>query len=428
MSVRDEQVAEAIHIETSQFLARGGLYAVGFGGVALVAVGGLWLAGDAFFKLPTVMTGVATAWALFLAEAARRGLLRGSMRIAVMFPLVSLPTGLFLAAHFLTPAGAATYLTGPFINLYSFLLVVAGFLLSFRLSALAGVVVAVEYLFVFWLAHPVLVAVQTGDAALSQDLSSWPVAWNRALVLAATGAVVGGFGLLVRRLVLRVIETGQKAEMVNRLFGQYVSEEARLRIVSATARLKGERVSAVVLFSDLRGFTTFSEAHSPEDVVQRLNAYFEKMVAAVHQAGGVVDKFIGDAVMATFGALNPLDNPAAAAMRAADGMRQGLATLNAEWVSQGLEPFENGVGLHLGEVVVGPIGSEARKDFTVIGDAVNTASRLEGLCKDKGVHVIISDAVYQRLVETDRARFKALGSSQVKGRQEAIVLWGSDLG
>ena len=113
-------------------------------------------------------------------------------------------------------------------------------------------------------------------------------------------------------------------------------------------------------------------------------------------------------------------------MRAAEAMRQGLAALNAEWARGGLEPFENGVGLHLGEVVVGPIGSEARKDFTVIGDAVNTASRIEGLCKDKGVHVIVSDAVYQRLGEADRARFKALGSSTVKGRQESMVLWGSD--
>jgi adenylate cyclase len=214
--------------------------------------------------------------------------------------------------------------------------------------------------------------------------------------------------------------------MVNRLFGQYVSEEARLRIVSATARLKGERVKAVVLFSDLRGFSTFSEGREPEDVVQRLNAYFEKMVTAVHQSGGVVDKFIGDAVMATFGALNPLDNPAISAVRAAEAMRKGLAELNADWASHGLEPFENGVGLHFGEVVVGPIGSEARKDFTVIGDAVNTASRIEGLCKEKGAHVIVSDAVYQQLGEAERARFKPLGSSTVKGRQESMVLWGAD--
>lgn len=264
------------------------------------------------------------------------------------------------------------------------------------------------------------------EPALLHDLSAWPIAINRALMFVVTGVAVGGFALLVRRLILRVIDMGLEATLVNRLFGQYVSEEARQRIVSATARLKGERVRAVVLFSDLRGFTTFSEAHQPEVVVERLNEYFEKMVAAVHQSGGVVDKFIGDAVMATFGALNPLEHPASAAVRAAEAMRQGLAALNARWASQGLEPFENGVGLHLGDVVVGPIGSEARKDFTVIGDVVNTASRLEGLCKEKGAHVIVSDGVYQQLVDSERARFRSLGATTVKGRHEAMVLWGSD--
>ena len=139
-----------------------------------------------------------------------------------------------------------------------------------------------------------------------------------------------------------------------------------------------------------------------------------------------MDKFIGDAVMATFGALNPLENPARCAVRAAAAMRQGLADLNAEWATQGLEPFDNGIGLHLGDVVVGPLGSEARKDFTVIGDAVNTASRLESLCKEKGFKLIVSDAVYQSLSNGDRARFKDLGWNTVKGRQEAMQLWGSE--
>lgn len=427
VSARDEQVTQAIRLETSRFFARGGLYAAGLALAAVLVLSGLWLAtGDGFFALPLVVSFIGGLWSWLISESARRGWLRGVLRNVMMLPLVSMPTGLFLAAHFLQPAGAATFLTGPFINLYGFLLVITGFLLSFRLSVLAGFVVAAEYLFVFWLARPFLVSIQT-DAAFAQDLSSWAIALNRALMFVGTGVAVGGLSLLVRRLVLRVSEMGREAAMVNRLFGQYVSEEARLRIVNATARLKGERVTAVVLFSDLRGFSTFSEGRAPEEVVQRLNAYFEKMVSAVHQCGGVVDKFIGDAVMATFGALNPLESPALSAVRAAEAMRQGLAALNAQWAQEGLEPFENGIGLHLGEIVVGPIGSEARKDFTVIGDVVNTASRLEGLCKEKGFRVIVSDTIYQGLGEAERARFTALGASTVKGRQEAMVLWGSDL-
>ena len=425
MNGRDEQLTQAIRLETSRFVARGALYASGLGFVAVLLLGAVWLVtGDDFFSLPIVMAAFGGVWALLISETAKRGLLSGGFRNLMMFPLVSLPTGLFLAAHFLKPAGAATFITGPFINLYSFLIVITGFLLSARLSMIASLVVSVEYLFVFWLARPFLLNMQTGDPSLMRDLTDWPVALNRALMFVGTGAAVGGFSVLVRRLIFRVIDMGREATMVNRLFGQYVSEEARVRIVSATNRLQGERVSAVVLFSDLRGFSTFSEGRAPEEVVHRLNAYFEKMVTAVHQSGGVVDKFIGDAVMATFGALNPLEDPATSAVRAAEAMRKGLLELNAEWATQGLAPFDNGVGLHLGDVVVGPIGSEARKDFTVIGDAVNTASRLESLCKEKGCRVIISDAVFQRLSETDRARFKDLGHSTVKGRQESMQLWG----
>jgi len=150
-------------------------------------------------------------------------------------------------------------------------------------------------------------------------------------------------------------------------------------------------------------------------------------VAAVHKAGGVVDKFIGDAVMATFGAVHPLDSPEAAAVEAAAGMRQGLEALNEKWRAQGLPTFDNGVGLHAGELVVGPIGSEARKDFTVIGDTVNTASRLESQCKELGVHVVVSDAVHQRLPEAAQARFRALGEVTVKGKAAAVKVWGADL-
>ncbi|HEY1087072.1 MAG TPA: adenylate/guanylate cyclase domain-containing protein [Archangium sp.] len=424
---REAQVSEAIQAETSRFIARGAQYAAALGVIASVVLIILRITtGDTLFELPAAFSMVGAAWTTILSITAQRSALVGWKRDLMMLGLVSLPTGLFLATHLLKPAGAATFITGPFLNLYGFLIVITGFLLSFRLSVVASFVVATEYLLVFSLARPFLTQVQSGDATFLEDLSGWPIAFNRALMFIATGFAVGGFALLVRRLVVRIIDVGREAELVNRLFGQYVSEEARVRIVSATANLKGERVQAVVLFSDLRGFSTFSEHRSPEEIVHRLNAYFDKMVTAVHQHGGVVDKFIGDAVMATFGALNPLENASLSAVRASVAMREGLAQLNAAWAAEGEAPFDNGIGLHRGEVVVGPIGSEARKDFTVIGDAVNTASRLEGLCKEKGAHVVVSHAVYEQLPEAERAAFRSLGESAVKGRQETLALWGRD--
>ncbi|MBL8923955.1 MAG: adenylate/guanylate cyclase domain-containing protein [Myxococcaceae bacterium] len=420
-------MTEAIRAETAHSFVHGGRIAAALGVTAGLGLGVVTVvSGDPFFRLPAVFAGVGAVASLLLSWTARRGALRGVTRYAVMLPLVSLPTGMFLVSHATLPAGAATYLTGPFLSLYAFLIVLSGFLLSFRLSVWAGVVVAVEYLGVFALAQPVLARVQTGDAALSTDLSSWPVALNRAGMFVAIGFATGGIARLVRRLVLRVTSEAREKAMVNRLFGQYVSEEARERIVSATAGLVGERVHAAVLFSDLRGFTTFSEQHPPEEVVARLNEYFETMVAAIHGEGGVVDKFIGDAVMATFGAVHPLDAPEQAAVRAALGMRAGLAALNTSWAAKGQATLDNGVGLHAGDVVVGPIGSEARKDFTVIGDTVNTASRLESQCKELGVHVVVSDEVYQRLLGEQRARFRALGEVAVKGRSRPVVVWGAD--
>jgi len=425
---RDRQVTEAIRAETARFIVRGGLTAAALGAFAGLGLGSVAFFGhDSFFVLPALFGAVGGLYSLLLAYAARKGWLTGLRRNFIILPLVSLPTAMFVAAHFVLPAGAASYLTGPFVNLYSFLIVIAGFLLSPRLSVWAGFVVAVEYLGCFALAQPFLSTVHTGDAVFEQDLSTWAVAFNRALIFLVTGAAMAGVAVLVRRLVTRVTKEAQEKAMVNRLFGQYVSEEARERIVSSTADARGERVRAVVLFSDLRGFTTFSEGHRPEEVVEHLNAYFEAMVAAVHKAGGVVDKFIGDAVMATFGAVHPLESPEAAAVEAAAGMRAGLSALNEKWRAQGLPTFDNGVGLHAGDLVVGPIGSEARKDFTVIGDTVNTASRLEGQCKDLGVHVVVSDEVYGRLPQVQQARFRALGEVTVKGKATAVKVFGADL-
>lgn len=423
----DRQVTEAIRAETALSFFHGGRIAAALGAIAGVGLGVYTVAtGDPFFKLPAAFAVVGAVYSLVLAWTARRGALRGLTRYALLLPLVSLPTAMFLLSHATLPAGAATYITGPFLSLYAFLIVLSGFLLSFRLSVWAGVVVAAEYLGVFALAQPMLSRVQAGDAALSTDLSSWAVAFNRAGMFVAIGFATGGIARLVRRLVLRVASEAREKAMVNRLFGQYVSEEARERIVSATTGLVGERVHAAVLFSDLRGFTTFSEQHKPEEVVARLNEYFETMVAAIHSEGGVIDKFIGDAVMATFGAVHPLDAPEQAAVRAAIGMRSGLATLNAKWTEAGQPTLDNGIGLHCGEVVVGPIGSEARKDFTVIGDTVNTASRLESQCKELGVHVVVSGEVYRRLPGEQQTRFRTLGEVAVKGRAQPVVVWGAD--
>lgn len=189
------------------------------------------------------------------------------------------------------------------------------------------------------------------------------------------------------------------------------------------ALLKGRRIHAAVLFSDIRDFTTLSTQLEPEDLVEHLNAYLDAMVEAILDAGGTVDKFIGDAIMAEFG--SPVSQgekqDALNAVKAALGMRQNLAKLRKVWQKQGKRLLFNGIGINYGELIAGDIGSLRRREYAVIGDTVNVASRVEGLTKNFGTDILITESLY-RLVENEVEAIE-LGEQAVKGRSVAVKLY-----
>jgi adenylate cyclase len=189
----------------------------------------------------------------------------------------------------------------------------------------------------------------------------------------------------------------------------------------ASARVGGARREMSVLFADIRGFTTFTERGRPEDVVSQLNEYFSRMVEAVFAHRGTVDKFVGDMVMALFGA--PLADPDHAdhAVLAALGMLEALKDQNARWAAEGRPPLEIGIGVNSGDMVAGIIGSVTIMSYTVIGDAVNLGSRLESLNKEYGTRLIISDGTRTRL--KGRYDMKLLGSVTVKGKSEPVTIF-----
>jgi len=229
---------------------------------------------------------------------------------------------------------------------------------------------------------------------------------------------------LVRARVRNHLELKRNRDFLRNVFGQFVSTEVRDKVMSEKDRLSGERKQVAVLFSDIRGFTAYSEANEPERIVMQLNEYFERMVRCVTSAGGTVDKFFGDAMMAVFGGLIDLENPSENALNAALAMRAALRELNVEWESKGFSAFENGIGLHFGTVLQGTIGSSARKEFTVIGDAVNLAARLESLTKEHEQSILCSADLGDRLPGESRSRLVDLGRVPIRGRRTALGLLG----
>jgi adenylate cyclase len=174
----------------------------------------------------------------------------------------------------------------------------------------------------------------------------------------------------------------------------------------------------VILFADLRSFTRFAERTLPYDVVFIINQYFRHMGEAIEKAGGRVDKFIGDGVMALFGLNDPPEVACRRALDAAAGMAAALEEMNASLESDLPEPFRIGIGLHVGHVIVGEMGYGRTVSVTAIGDAVNTASRLEALNKDYGSQLIFS----QRVAELAALPTEGLRSESVmiRGRQSAL--------
>ena len=179
-------------------------------------------------------------------------------------------------------------------------------------------------------------------------------------------------------------------------------------------QLAGERRQVCVLFSDIRSFTTLSEHLPPEVVTELLNRYFERMVSCVHRHGGTLDKFIGDGIMAFFGAPSEAASPCKDAFNASADMLTELEALNQEQRERKGPQLAIGIGLHFGNAFLGYVGSADRHEYSAIGDTVNSAARLEGLSKDSGYPVIVSDTV--RALLPSVWGFTALGKQAVKGR------------
>jgi len=216
---------------------------------------------------------------------------------------------------------------------------------------------------------------------------------------------------------------GREKRVVKALFGRFVSRDVYEQLIEhpELAELGGRRREMTVLFSDIRGFTTVTEKGQPEALVAQLNEYFSKMVEVVFRHHGTVDKFVGDMVMALFGAPVDDDDHAEHALAAAVEMIAALGELNRKWLAEGRVQLDIGIGVNSGEMIAGNIGSSSIMSYTVIGDNVNLGSRLESLNKDFHTRIIISGATRARLRTAYAMR--PLGEVTVKGKSRAVAIF-----
>jgi len=279
-----------------------------------------------------------------------------------------------------------------------------------------------------------------GIIVVITSLSLW-IGWGLASRMAlALSRVSDAMGKLERQEYVKVdtVKTGDELEdladgfnsMVDGLrerdklrvtMGKYMTEEVLQHVLAGEVELGGKTLEITILFCDLRGFTTFAEKRSAQELVGILNEYFTEMVDCVMGQGGVVDKYIGDNIMAVFGAPVSRSDDASRAVRAALAMRASLVNLNARFAERSIEPLRFGIGLHTGEVVAGNIGSVRRMEYTVIGDAVNLASRLESKTKELDTDLLISDATRAKL--DDSFVVEANGEISIKGRAQPVRIF-----
>ncbi|MEM8732825.1 MAG: adenylate/guanylate cyclase domain-containing protein, partial [Planctomycetota bacterium] len=228
-------------------------------------------------------------------------------------------------------------------------------------------------------------------------------------------------GSLVRR---SAEETLMSAKARNRL-GAYVSPQvADLALRESELTMGGTKQKVAVLFSDLRGFTRYSEHLEPEQIVEQLNDYMSAMVRTIIEHGGLVDKFMGDGIMAVFGVPVAGGDDADRAVECAISMMQGIDDHNRSRAERGLPALEHGIGVNYGTVVAGNVGTENRAAYTVIGDTVNLASRLEQMTKNYAAEIIVSD---QTLAACQREHnLEKLDEVLVPGREQSVIIFGRE--
>jgi adenylate cyclase len=369
-------------------------------------------------RLP-VRAAMAAFSAFVVYELFAAGLLTIFIRRGRNFPVLgrylnalvetSFPTVLlyFLAGYLFAPAVFGTWTA----QLYFLFIILSTLRLDFALSAFTGAVAAVQLF---------ALAMVTLHLDWRSEDPNFSIAYHltRSAVLLAAGLLAGYVGATIKSHFRRALAAASARDDVTNLFGQHVSPRVVERLLAIGAAELSEMRRVCVMFVDIRSFTTAARSRTPAEVVARLDDVFEILVEVVDRHNGIVNKFLGDGLLAIFGA--PIDDPLEAA-NAVAAAREMLMTVAANNVGHSW-PIRLGIGIHVGQAVAGTVGSPRRKEYTVIGDTVNLASRLESLNKEVGSQLIVSDAVREAARDAI-GEASPLGPVPVRGYAEPVTVW-----
>jgi len=283
-----------------------------------------------------------------------------------------------------------------------------------KLCVFSGIVAALEYgmLALFALS-------EAKNGGVSLVLASAAHHLGKALILFASGVAAGFVAQRLEKGFRRTLESLEDRSRILSVFGQHVSPAVVERLLTQKADVKSELREVCVMFLDVRNFTAFSEQRTPEEVVDYLNALFDFMIESVNAHGGIVNKFLGDGFMAVFGAPLRGENDCRSAVETALEIVDKLERLVAEGT---IPKTRIGIGIAAGKALVGNVGSSERKEYTVIGDVVNVASRVEGLNKELGAQILVTYRVFEAC-GLDLPSAEATAPLQVRGRKEPVKIF-----
>ncbi len=334
------------------------------------------------------------------------------LRYWTAFIETSIPTvGMILLAQ---TYDSAPLLFTPIPFLYFYFILLSCLRLDFKLSVFTGTVASVEYiaLFYYFINH-------RNTFSIDPDFLDPFDHLQKGLIFLLAGIITGVITIQIQKRIFSSLRSLEDKNQIIRVFGQHVSPVVVNRILDQKKDLVSEIRYVCIMFLDIRGFTKFSESKKPEEVVYYLNTLFSFMIDIVNHNHGIINKFLGDGFMAVFGAPLSNGNDCQDAVTAA---LEIIERIEREIAAGNIPPTRIGIGLHSGNAVTGTVGSILRQEYTVIGDVVNLACRIEQLNKQFTSQVLISEAVWDA-VGRNIKNVSEIGKVQVKGRQTPVQIY-----